>query len=233
MTGLLTKATQRRAFMGGAMTATGGLLLAGCATSPFGRYGLTDAVRELLFLSSDRAFARLTAPGGFWDKQVATVGLDRLLGARGNVLASILTSALFKARLQDAFAQFALDASARAAPVVTDAVRVIGIRGAVDLITGGPTAATSFLRADLGNGLIEAMVPELAQAMRVSREPLVDRALSSLTGVDVAGVANRVAGSVNDAIWTEIGREEAAIRADPASTRNPAIIAVFGGAQAL
>ncbi len=229
MTRSLTDRVPRRAFLGTMATASGGVLLAGCATGGFGRYTLTDAVRDLLFLSSERAFARLTRPDGFWDRQVAQVGFDRLLGTRGGVLSAILTSGPFRARLQDAFAGFALDASARAAPVVTDAVRVVGISGAIDLVTGGPTAATSFLRAGLDDRLVEVMVPELAQALRVSRDPVVGRALSSLTGVDLGGIATGIADTVDDTIWTEIGREEAAIRADPRSTRNPDLIAVLTG----
>jgi hypothetical protein len=38
---------------------------------------------------------------------------------------------------------------------------------------------------------------------------------------------------VDRAIWGEIVREEAAIRADPRATRDPAIIAVFGPARAI
>jgi len=50
------------------------LPLAACAT-PMGRYTVEQAVRRLLQLSSERAFARLTEPGGFYDKEVG----DRLV----------------------------------------------------------------------------------------------------------------------------------------------------------
>ena len=79
-------------------------------------------------------FARLTAPGGFWDEQVAQLGLANLMGTRGDVLSRILTSALVKDRLEERFAAFAIDASFRAAPVVTDAIQMIGFDNAIALV---------------------------------------------------------------------------------------------------
>ncbi|GAA0281906.1 hypothetical protein GCM10009127_24050 [Alteraurantiacibacter aestuarii] len=215
----------RRTVLAG-MLAGGTLALPGC--SSMGGFSLVDAIRQLLFLSSSRAFARLTADGGYWDDGVKRIGLEGFLGNRGNVLSSILTSALFKNRLDNAFADVAEKASDRAAPVVADAVRVIGVQNAVALVRGGPTAATAFLRGEMGDALVQAMVPEVGQALRIAQEPLVGQLLASLTGVDVAGVANSFSGTVNNVIWDEIGREESAIRADPQSTGDPLLIAVFG-----
>ncbi len=225
MNELINVTTGRRAFMVG-LSATTLLALPGCATVP--GFGFTDAIRRLLTLSSERAFARLTADGGFWDQQVAEIGLANLLGTRGDVLSSILTSGLFKSRLNDAFADVAIEGAYRAAPVVADAVRVIGIENAVALVRGGPTAATGFLRNELSGQLIEIMVPEIGDALRVARDPLVGQALSALTGVNVGQVANSFGNRVNDVIWTEIGREEALIRENPRSTNDPMIIGVFG-----
>ena len=97
------------------------LALPACATYP--GFSLTEAVRRLLLRASENAFARLTAPDGYWDDQVARLGLSNLLGTRGDTLARILTSTLFKDRLEDAFADIAIEGSYRAAPIVTDAVR--------------------------------------------------------------------------------------------------------------
>jgi hypothetical protein len=179
-------------------------------------------------LSSERAFVRLTAPGGFWDQQVAQIGLSRFFGNRGGVLTNILTSTLFKSRMEDVVADVAVDASYRAAPIVADTVRTIGWANAIDLIRGGPTAASSYLRQEMGFRLVEAMVPEVGQALRVAQDPLVGQLIAGLTGVDLGGMATTFSQTVDDAIWSEIGREEAAIRADPAATRDPVLIGVFG-----
>lgn len=220
----------RRGLLAG--IAASGAVLALPACNSMGGFGLVDAVQRLLYLSSERAFARMLQPDGFWDQQVASLGLGNVLGARGDMLGRILTSSLFKSRLDNAFGDIAFRGAERAAPVVTEAVRLIGLQNAADLVRGGATAATAFLRGNVGTRLIDAMVPELGTAMRVAGDPLVGQALAALTGVDTAQIATRFADSVDEVIWREIGNEEAAIRADPAGTRDPAIIAIFGaGAQ--
>lgn len=219
----------RRLFLASG-AAAGVLTLAGCQTGY--RFTFVDAIQRLLFLSSERAFARMLAPNGFWDQQVATLGMGDMLGARGDVLGRILTSALFKSRLEQAFGDMAWRASERAAPVVADTIRVIGFQNAVDLIRGGPTAATSYLRGNMGARLLDVMVPEVGQAMRMAQDPLVGELLAAMTGVDVPGVARTFSTRVEDVIWREIGVEEAAIRANPRETRDPALIWALGAANA-
>ena len=222
----------RRQLLAGLLAAGGALMLPACA-SYGGGISLTEAVRRLLLLSSERAFTRLTAPDGYWDESVARLGLGTMMGARGDVLSSILTSALFKSRLEGVVADIAVDASYRAAPIVTDAVRVIGISNALALVNGGPTAATGHLRQEVGLRLVDALVPEMGDAFRLAQDPLMGQLLGALTGVDVAAVSRTFVGQVNDAIWQEIGHEEAAIRADPRATRDPLLIGVFGAGAAL
>lgn len=226
-----TAMTSRRRFLAGATAS--GALLALPACESLGGFSLVDAVRRLLYLSSERAFARLLAPDGYWDDAVADIGLDNMLGTRGGILASILTSSLFKDRLEGAFADIAIEGAERAAPIVTDAVRVIGIDNALALINGGPTAATEFLRGGMGTTLVEAMVPELGQAMRIASEPLVAELLGGLTGIDVRGVAQNVSRTIDNAIWNEIGVEEAAIRANPRATNDPLLIGALAAGGAL
>lgn len=216
----------RRTLLGG-MTSIGVLALAGCSSFP--AFSLEEAVRRLLFLSSDRAFARLLQPGGFWDDQVTRLVLPESLGNRGGVLARILTGPLMKDRLSRAFNDMAYEAADRAAPAVTDAVRTIGVRNALALIrSSDPMAATAFLHQEMGTSLVELMVPEFGDAIRVSREPLVGELLAALTGVDVGGIAQSLAMQADNAIFRAIGREEAAIRADPRSTNDPMLMAAFG-----
>lgn len=225
LNGIPNHRPNRRVFLVGA-SAAGLVGLTGCSTLP--GFGLTDAIRRLLMLSSERAFARMTADGGFWDQQVGRIGLADIMGTRGNLLAGILTSAVFKDQLEGAFADVAVRGAERAAPLVADAVRIAGFQAAQQLVRGGPTAATAFLRGEMGNSLVEAMVPELGDAIRLANDPVIGQAISRLSGVDVAGVSNRFSSQINDAIWNEIGIEESAIRRDPQSTNDPLLIGVFG-----
>jgi hypothetical protein len=227
MTGNLTARATRRTILASAGGAAALFLLPGCASTG-GPLSMEEAIRRLLLLSAENAFARLTMPGGYWDEQIARAGLGTMLGARGDVLTRILTSSLVKARLEEEFASLAVEASFRAAPIVTDAVRVIGIRNAVDLVRGGPSAASTFLRGEVGDRLVDAMVPGLSTGLRVARDPLLSEAVRALTGVDTRAAATRLGTEIDNAIWGEIAREEATIRANPRATRDPLLIGVFG-----
>lgn len=223
-------ALDRRMLLGG-LGASALLALPGCAG--YGRYSLVDAVRRMLELSADRAFARLLAPGGFWDNALVRLDLPEVFGRRGSVLQTILGSAMVRNRLWRALNDVAEEGARAAAPAVTDAVRTIGIRNAVALIRGDPSAATTYLRGEMGVRLVDLMVPEIGRGLRIAGDPVVGQALAALTGVDVGGITNDLANKADDAIWSEIGRQEAAIRADPQATRDPLIISVFGPAKAL
>ena len=163
---------ERRGFIAG-LGATGVvsvIALSGCA-SGLGAFSFVEAVRRLLTLSSVAAIDRLTGPGGFYDDQVARLDLPEVFGSRGGVLANILTGVVFRDRLQRTLANFAVDGARRAAPVIADTIRVVGIANAVALIRGGPTAATGFLRQEMAGRLIEVMFPTIGDAMRVANDP--------------------------------------------------------------
>ena len=63
MTSLHDAALDRRKLLAGILAGSTALALPGCST--LGGFSLTDAVRRMLFLSSERAFARLTTDGGY------------------------------------------------------------------------------------------------------------------------------------------------------------------------
>lgn len=215
----------RRWLLAGA-SASAVMLLPGCETVQ--RWSLVDAIRRLLERASANALARLAAPGGFWDNQLARLDLPEVFGSRGTVVQNILTSTVFKNRLQKELNHLAERGARRAAPVIADAVRTIGIDNARELIKGGPLAASGYLRSAMGGRVIETMVPELGDGLRLANDPIVTQALAALTGVDIAGVARSLATKADMAIWDEIGREEASIRANPQATGDPMLIGVFG-----
>ena len=76
------------------------LALPGCASLP--GFSLTEAIRRLLTLSSQNAFALLLQPGGFYDSSVARIALpDRFGGNSGSsILSVVLQSRQFRDRLQ-------------------------------------------------------------------------------------------------------------------------------------
>lgn len=204
------------------------LTLPGCQSLP--AFSLTEAIRRLLTLASQNAFALLLQPGGFYDSSVARIALpDRFGGNSGSGIASaILQSRAFRDRLQRQLNRAAEKGAERAAPLVADAVRNISIQDAAALVRGGPQAASTFLRGQMGTTLVNAMLPGISEGLRVFDDQIISQAVRSVTGFDVAALAQDITRKADDSIWAAIGLEESNIRADPRRTNDPVLIGVFG-----
>jgi Protein of unknown function (DUF4197) len=208
--------------------ANAALTLPGCQSMP--GFSLTEAIRRLLTLSSQNAFALLMQPGGFYDSSVARIGLpDRFGGSMGTNIASVvLQSKAFRDRLQRQLNRAAEKGAERAAPLVADAVRNVSIEGAAALVRGGPQAATQFLRGKMGLALLDSMLPGISDGLRLFDDQVIGKAVQSVTGFDMAGLAQDITRKADDSIWAAIGLEESNIRANPQATNDPLLIGVFG-----
>jgi hypothetical protein len=223
----MTIKTTRRHFLF-AGSAIAALSLTGCESVP--TLSLTEAIRRLLTLASQNAFALLLQPGGFYDSSVARIALpDRLGGERGSgILSVVLQSRQFRDRLQRQLNRAAEKGAERAAPMVADAVRNISIEDAAALVRGGPQVATAFLRGKMGPALLETMLPGISDGLRLFDDQVIGQAVRSVTGFDIAELARDITQKADDSIWAAIGLEESAIRADPQRTNDPLLIGVFG-----
>ncbi len=204
------------------------LMLPGCAgTSGF---SLVDAIRRLLSLASQRAFASLLQENGFFDNQLARIGLpDSLGGTMGTgILSAILGSSAFRNRLTKQLNRAAEKGAELAAPIVAEAVLAMGIPNALDIVRGGGGSATDLLKSAMGDKLLATMLPGIDRGLKLFDDGVVTEALRSATGIDFAGLRDHVTRKASDGIYRAIAREEIAIRADPASTNDPLLIGVFG-----
>jgi hypothetical protein len=204
------------------------LALPGCASMP--GLSLTEAIRRLLTLASQRAFAALMADNGFYDSGVARIDLPPELGGPG--ASSLLTRALragpVKDRLVRQVNRAAEKGAARAAPIVADAITNLSIADAAAIISGGSNAATALLESAMGRRLVAAMLPDIDGGLRLFDSAVVADALRLVSGIDLPRLARDVSDRAHDAIYRAIASEEAAIRADPAATNDPVLIGVFG-----
>jgi len=219
-------ATRRDILLSGSAIAL--LSLPGCQTMP--GFGLTEAIRRLLALSSQNAFALLLQPGGFYDNSVARIPLpDRFGGNSGSgITSAILQSRAFRDRLQRQLNRAAEKGAERAAPLVADAVRNVSIQDAAALVRGGPRAASNFLRGQMGTALINAMLPGISEGLRLFDDQIISQTVRSVVGFDIAALAQDITRKADDSIWAAIGLEESNIRADPRKTKDPVLIGVFG-----
>jgi hypothetical protein len=206
------------------------LALPGCATKLGNLFNFEDAVRRLLTISSQRAFAQLLTEEGFFRDDLARVSLPSQLGGSG--IASALAVALGSRAVQDRLLRVvnlaAAQAADAAAPVIYDGIRNVSIGDALGLVRGGPTAATDFLQRSMGDAIVSAMFPQVGEGLRVAEDGLIGRALRTATGIDFAGLQADVTRKAANGIYRAIGREEAAIRANPQSVDDPVLRGVLG-----
>lgn len=218
---------ERRQFLSGG-SALALLALGGCSQGL--GFSLTEAIRRLLSLSSQRALARLMAPGGFYDSQIARITLPDQFGSNGagSFLSRVLLSGVVRDRLLKQVNRAAEKGAERAAPVIADAIMSTSPQDAAAIIKAiGTPAATNLLQQHMGDALISAMLPGVDDGLKLFDNQAVTEALRLATGIDFAGLRDDVTRKASNAIFAEMGKEEMAIRADPRSTDDPVLIAAF------
>jgi hypothetical protein len=206
------------------------LTLPGCITRLGDIPNLEPAIRRLLTLSSQRAFARLLTDEGFFRDDVARIQPPSQLG--GATLTATLAVALGTRAVQDRLLrvvnQAAGEGARRAAPAVYDSIRDMTIVDALSIARGGPTAATDYLQRSMGERIFDAVFPGVGEALRLAENGVIQRALQFATGINFPGLQADVTRKTAAAMYRAIGREEAAIRADPNSAGDPLLAAMLG-----
>jgi Protein of unknown function (DUF4197) len=201
--------------------------LSGCAN---GGFSLVEAIRRLLSLSSQRAFASLLRENGFFDDAISRISLPDSLGGdrASSLVAAALRSGPVRERMLRQVNRAAEKGAELAAPMVAEAIRTVSIADAVAIVRGGPSAATEMLKGQMGAALVTAMVPGIENGLRLFDSQIVSDALRLATGIDFARLRNDVTAKTSDAIYRAIAHEEAGIRADPQSANDPLLATVFG-----
>jgi hypothetical protein len=205
------------------------LTLPGCITRLGDLADLEPAIRRLLTLSSQRAFARLLADEGFYRDSVARIQPPPQLG--GSAITATLAVALGTRAVQDRLLRVvnraADEGARRAAPVVYDSIRDMPIADAARIARGGPTAAADYLARSMGERIFDAIFPAAGEALRLAENGVIQRALEYATGINFPGLQADVTRKTAAGIYRAIGREEAAIRADPNSAGDPVLAGLF------
>lgn len=203
------------------------LALPGCATG-LGGFSFEEAIRRLLTSASQRAFATLLQDDGFFQDELTRIPLPPQLSGAGAVASTLLRNPAVQRQVLELVNDAAADAAEAAAPVVHEAIRSMTIADAVSIVRGGSTAATAYLQQRMGTGIVAAMFPEVGQALRVVDTGILSQVLQAATGINFAGLQEHVTEAAANAMFRAIGREEAAIRANPRATGDPLLIGVFG-----
>ena len=207
------------------------VLLPGCATTGFGG-GAQEALQRLLEISTGRAVERLVAGDGFLNDPAARLPVppEWNRGRDGAVLGALLNSRPVQEQLALMVNRAAGEAADRAAPAIFDAIRHLTFSDAVGIVRGGPTSATDYLERYIGTGIIDVMLPGVAEVFRgFDGNGVLGPVLGAATGVNVVGIQRAVAVQASRSLFGAIGREEAAIRRDPRSARDRLVESVLLG----
>jgi hypothetical protein len=211
----------------------------------FGKLGSTgvseaqagQGVKEALAQGVTKAVLNLHRTDGFFGSDLYKVLLPpdarkaesalRGIGLGGQVDNAIL-----------AINRAAEDAVGAAGPIFTGAIEDMTVADALGIVRGNPDAATQYFRRKTSNDLMAAFTPPVKSAL--------DRTQATKYYADIANTYNRlpltfekvdpdltgyVVGKAVDALFDQIAREEANIRANPVARTTDILRKVFGSSQ--
>ena len=81
----------------------------------------------------------------------------------------------------------------------------------------------------MGERIFDAIFPGVGEALRLAENGVIQRVLQFATGINFPGLQADVTRKTAAALYRAIGREEAAIRADPNAAGDPVLAGMFLG----
>lgn len=190
-------------------------------------------IREALGLAARNATTRLGARDGFWGATRVRIPLPGVLGQTQRTLSRMGMSRPLD-DLQQSLNRAAETTMPEAARLFTDAVRTVTIADAVQIVRGGDSSATTYLRGRTETRLTTLLRPPMTQALTSSgaftlmRTALREVGLASMTSDLRTEVINFSTAKALDGCFLYIADEERAIRRDPVRRTSDILRRVFG-----
>lgn len=190
-------------------------------------------IREALGLAARNATTRLGARDGFWGATRVRIPLPGVLGQTQRTLSRMGMSRPLD-DLQQSLNRAAETTMPEAARLFTDAVRTVMIADAVQIVRGGDSSATTYLRGRTETRLTTLLRPPMTQALTSSgaftlmRTALREVGLASMTSDLRTEVINFSTAKALDGCFLYIADEERAIRRDPVRRTSDILRRVFG-----
>lgn len=206
---------------------------------------IVAGLKEALANGTTNAIETLGKSGGFWDNPAVRIPLPGALQQVGSIARQLGQGAQV-----DAFQLSLNRAAEKAVPQVADlfgaAIRKMTLSDAQGILTGGDHAATDYFRRTAGPALAARIEPIVAKAtssvgvtekykqlMSGGAGSAVSAALSLFGGGGSSNSAldldQYVTSETLNGLFYEIGKEEAAIRKDPAARTTDLLKKVFAG----
>jgi len=194
---------------------------------------LTRAVKESLELGSTRAADLLSKAGGYQNSSRYRIRLPEAVQPLASRLRQFGLGGQVD-RIEALMNQGAEHAAVEAKAVFISAVRGMTITDAMGIVRGGNTAATDYFRqhteADLRQRYLPIIKSNLQQVGFYNQYQQLLTAYKRLPLADKPDLdlEQHVLTQSLNALFTQVGEEEKAIRKDPVGRGSAAIAAIFG-----
>lgn len=209
----------------------------GFSPEAFARLSNADAqagLRAALKQGTETAVTHLSRTDGYWGDPQVRIPLPKTLARTQKLLKPLGQSGLLD-DLHLRMNRAAESAAPVAKTLFIDAIQTLTINDAMGIIRGGNTAGTLYLQKKTTPALTAAFTPPMENAMQASGAvDYFDRAikrnnLKSYFRTDAKGYLGQYAtGLALQGLFIFVGREETAIRRDPAKRTAQILKTVFG-----
>ncbi|WP_143309730.1 DUF4197 domain-containing protein [Chitinophaga vietnamensis] len=194
-----------------------------------------SAIKEALSKGVSAGIAKLNKKDGFFGSDVYKMLLPPDAVKIGNTLRAIgLGSLVDKAILQ--INRSAEKAVGYAAPIFVDAIKQMTLTDALNIVKGGSTSATDFFKSKTTDKLKTAFSPVIKSSLDSTSATryygdIVTKYNSLPTTFNKVNpdLQDYVTTMAVNALFDQIGKEEASIRANPAARTTDLLKKVFGG----
>lgn len=212
-----------------------GILLWLLPAAPAGAQDVAAGLREALVVGTERVIGQLGRPGGFLDDPKVRIPLPGPLAQAQGALRMAGMSGLVD-DLEIRMNRAAEQATPLAEDLIIEAIRGLSFKDAMAILNGPKDSATRYLERRTSKPLAQEMRPivdaALADAGAVQAFESVAgeyRSLPLVGGALDVDLTGHVVTYAQKAIFGYLGRQEAAIRTNPAARTTELLRSVFGG----
>ncbi|WP_217705155.1 DUF4197 domain-containing protein [Peristeroidobacter soli] len=205
----------------------------GGASGSSNQSGLSRAVKESLELSSTRAAELLSKTGAYQNSSIYRIRLPESVQPLATRLRQFGLGGQID-QIEKLMNQGAEHAAVQAKDVFVSAVRSMTISDALGIVRGNDTAATAYFRQHTEAELRQKYLPIIqSNLQQIGFYNQYQQLLSAykqlpLTNKPDLDLEQHVLTQSLNALFTQVGEEEKAIRKDPIGRGSSAIAAVFG-----
>ncbi len=201
--------------------------------------GISDAqaggsIKTLLEKSASAAVLQLGKPGGFMNNDAVRIGLPGELGKASKLLGKLGQGRKID-ELIAAMNSAAEQAVPFAKPLLSNAIKSMTVVDAKNILTGGNTSVTDFFASKTREPLTAKFLPTVTRVTNKAQlTPKYDALAGKAAGLGLvskedSNMAGFVTRQTLDGLFTVIGQQEAALRANPAQAGDALLRKVLGG----